>query len=75
MCLGIPGKVVEVLDGYAGRLTLVDVERAAQDQHRHARRRRPGCSSTWVFALETVDEVAAAEAMRGLEMMGRERDG
>ena len=28
-----------------------------------------------VFALETVDEVAAAEAMRGLEMMGLERDG
>ena len=25
MCLGIPGQVVEIVDGYAGQLALVDV--------------------------------------------------
>jgi hydrogenase maturation factor len=40
----------------------------------------PPAPETWVlihmgFALENVDEVAAAEAMSGVAMMGRERDG
>ena len=28
MCLGIPGRVRELLDGYGGQLALVDVEGA-----------------------------------------------
>ena len=28
MCLGIPGRVVEIVAGYAGQLALVDVEGA-----------------------------------------------
>ncbi|WP_423847597.1 HypC/HybG/HupF family hydrogenase formation chaperone, partial [Aeromicrobium sp.] len=31
MCLGIPGRVVEVLDGYADQLALVDVEGAQRN--------------------------------------------
>ena len=30
MCLGIPGQVVEMLDGYGGQLALVDVQGAAR---------------------------------------------
>ena len=29
MCLGIPGRVVELVDGYGGQLALVDVEGAS----------------------------------------------
>ena len=31
MCLGIPGQVIRLLDGYSGQLALVDV---ADPQHR-----------------------------------------
>ena len=42
MCLGIPGQVVEMVDGYGDQLALVDVDgRPAPGQHRHARRRPP----------------------------------
>lgn len=75
----IPGKVIEVLDGYAGRLALVDVE-GAQRKINIGMLHDPPAPETWVlihigFARENVDEVAAAEAMSGVEMMGRERDG
>ncbi|WP_405754068.1 carbamoyltransferase HypF [Streptomyces sp. NBC_01411] len=78
MCLGIPGRVVELVDGYAGQLALVDVE--------GARRRinvgmldSPPADGDWVllhmgFALEVIDAAKAGEALSGLEMMGRARD-
>ena len=79
MCLGIPGQVVEKLEGYGGQLPLIDVEGARrkvnigmlEDQHL-----QPG---DWVlihmgFAVERVDEAGAEQAMSGLEMMGRPRD-
>ncbi|MFE3738185.1 carbamoyltransferase HypF [Streptomyces sp. NPDC059134] len=74
MCLGIPGRVVETVEGYAGQLALVDVE--------GARRRvnvgmldTPPAAGDWVllhmgFALEVIDEAKASEALAGLEMMG-----
>ncbi|WP_328320234.1 carbamoyltransferase HypF [Streptomyces sp. NBC_00388] len=77
MCLGIPGRVVELVDGYAGQLALVDVE--------GARRRinvgmldTPPAGGDWVllhmgFALEVIDAAKAGEALSGLEMMGRGR--
>ncbi|MFD6331929.1 carbamoyltransferase HypF [Streptomyces niveus] len=74
MCLGIPGRVVEIVEGYADQLALVDVEGA---------RRRinvgmldvPPAAGDWVllhmgFAMEIIDETKAAEALSGLEMMG-----
>jgi hydrogenase maturation protein HypF len=79
VCLGIPGRVVEIVEGYAGQLALVDVEGA---------RRRvnigmldvPPEPGDWVllhmgFALEIIDETKAGEALSGLEMMGRARTG
>jgi hydrogenase expression/formation protein HypC len=78
MCLGIPGQVIEMLEGYGGQLALVDVSGAQRkinigmlelDQQHLA----PG---DWVlihmgFALERIDEAEAREALSGLELMGR----
>ena len=78
MCLGIPGQVIEMLEGYGGQLALVDVSGAQRkinigmlelDQQHLA----PG---DWVlihmgFALDRIDEAGAQEALAGLEMMGR----
>ncbi|MDJ0462611.1 carbamoyltransferase HypF [Streptomyces sp. H27-C3] len=79
MCLGIPGRVVETVDGYADQLVLVDVE--------GARRRvnigmldTPPADGDWVllhmgFAVEVIDEAQARKALSGLEMMGQARPG
>ncbi len=81
MCLGIPGQVVERVDGYGGMLALVDVEGATRrinlgmlpDPEADV---APG---DWVlihmgFAVEKVDAAGAERAMQGLELMGRGRD-
>jgi hydrogenase expression/formation protein HypC len=81
MCLGIPGQVIEMLEGYAGQLALVDVSGAARkvnigmlelDQQELS----PG---DWVlihmgFAMERISEAEASEALAGLELMGRPRE-
>jgi hydrogenase expression/formation protein HypC len=78
MCLGIPGQVIEMLEGYGGQLALVDVSGAPRkinigmlelDQQDLA----PG---DWVlihmgFALDRIDKAEAQEALAGLELMGR----
>lgn len=82
MCLGIPGRVVERVDGYGDQLALVDVLGAQQrvnvgmleDDEQAAL--APG---DWVvihmgFIVERVTEAAAEKAMAGLEMMGQSRD-
>ncbi|MCQ4117705.1 HypC/HybG/HupF family hydrogenase formation chaperone [Rhodococcus tibetensis] len=79
MCLGIPGRVVRMLEGYGNQLALVDVvgeERRVNigmlDDDVHL---GPG---DWIvihmgFAMEKVDEAGAEKAMAGLELMGRAR--
>ena len=81
MCLGIPGQVIEMVDGYGGQLALVDVQGARRkinigmlelDQQQLA-------SGDWVlihmgFAVERVDAAGAEQALQGLELMGRSRD-
>ncbi|MFF9348812.1 carbamoyltransferase HypF [Streptomyces sp. NPDC014734] len=74
MCLGIPGRVVDIVEGYAGQLALVDVE--------GVRRRvnigmldAPPAADDWVllhmgFALRVIGEAEAASALSGLTMMG-----
>jgi hydrogenase expression/formation protein HypC len=77
MCLGIPGQVVEVVDGYAGQLALVDVQGVSrrinlgmldpEDQQVDA--------GDWVlihmgFALERIDQAGADRALEGLRLMG-----
>ena len=81
MCLGIPGQVIEMVEGYDGQLALVDVQGARRkinigmlelDQQQLS-------GGDWVlihmgFAVERVDAEAAEQALRGLELMGRSRD-
>jgi hydrogenase maturation protein HypF len=78
MCLGIPGRVVEVLPGFAGQLALVDVQ-GAERRVNIGMLDTPPPPGQWVlihmgFAVEVVDEQAADEALAGLELMGRPRD-
>jgi hydrogenase assembly chaperone HypC/HupF len=82
MCLGIPGRVVELLDGYAGQLAMVNVQGATRrinlgmldPEEQHVTR------GDWVlihmgFAVERIDEAKADEALDGLRMMGSGSDG
>jgi hydrogenase expression/formation protein HypC len=76
MCLGIPGQVVHMLEGYGGQLALVDVV----GEHRRVNvgmlpeeTFEPG---DWViihmgFVVEKTDRAGAEAAMAGLELMGR----
>jgi hydrogenase maturation protein HypF len=78
MCLGIPGRVVQLVPGNAGQLALVDVV-GAQRQVNVGMLDAPPVPGAWVlihmgFALEVIDATAAGAAMSGLEMLGRARD-
>jgi hydrogenase expression/formation protein HypC len=76
VCLGIPGRVITMLDGYHGQLALVDVagaERKVNIGMLDDDNLGPG---DWVvihmgFAVERVTEAGAAEALAGLELVGR----
>ena len=79
MCLGIPGQVVRMLDGYSGQLALVDV--AGQNRKVNVgmlpeETFEPG---DWViihmgFVVEKTDQAGAEQAMAGLELMARGDD-
>ncbi|MEO6604460.1 MAG: HypC/HybG/HupF family hydrogenase formation chaperone [Aeromicrobium sp.] len=78
MCLGIPGRVVEIVEGFADQLALVDVE-GAQRRINIGMLDDPPAAGDWIlihmgFALELIDETKAKEALSGLEMMGQARD-
>ncbi|MDX6325021.1 MAG: hydrogenase maturation protein HypF, partial [Nocardioidaceae bacterium] len=78
MCLGIPGRVVEIVEGFADQLALVDVE-GAQRRINVGMLDEPPEIGDWVlihmgFAMEVIDAGKAAEAISGLEMMGQRRD-
>lgn len=79
MCLGIPGRVIRLLEGYGGQLALVDVvgeSRRINIGLLDDAGLEPG---DWViihmgFAMERVDEAGAERALAGLELMGRGPD-
>ena len=76
MCLGIPGRVRELLDGYGGQLALVDVEGAPRKVNIGMLDEGTVTAGDWVvihmgFAVEKVDEQGAQRARAGLELMGR----
>jgi hydrogenase maturation protein HypF len=78
MCLGIPGRVVQIVPGYAGQLALVDVV-GAERRVNIGMLDAPPVAGDWVlihmgFALEVIDAARAEEAMGGLELMGQPRD-
>jgi hydrogenase expression/formation protein HypC len=80
MCLGIPGRVVAMVDGYGGQLALVDVEGAQRKVNVGMMEDQDFKPGEWVlihmgFVVERVDAAGAEKAMTGLELMGRPRDG
>jgi hydrogenase expression/formation protein HypC len=79
MCLGIPGRVVQVLDGYGGQLALVDVAGETRKVNVGMLPDETFAPGDWViihmgFVVEKTDKAGADEAMAGLELMGRGRD-
>jgi len=79
MCLGIPGQVVRMLDGYDGQLALVDVAGKQRKVSVGMLPEETFASGDWViihmgFAVERTDRAGAKQAMAGLELMGRGRD-
>jgi hydrogenase expression/formation protein HypC len=82
MCLGIPGRVVERVEGYGDQLALVDVlgvQRRVNIGMLDDADQAALAPGDWViihvgFVVERVDEAGAEQAMAGLELMGQRRD-
>lgn len=79
MCLGIPGQVVELVEGYDGQLALVDVQGAQRRINVGMLEDEQISPGDWVlihmgFALNRIDETEAHDALAGLELMGRARE-
>ena len=75
MCLGIPGRVVEIVDGYHGQLALVDVSGAHRKVNIGLLEDDPAQTGDWViihmgFAVEKTDQRGAEAALAGLRLMG-----
>lgn len=78
MCLGIPGRIVEVVEGFDDQLALVDVEGAQRRVNIGMLDEMPAAGD-WIlihmgFAMELIDETQAQEAIAGLEMLGQSRE-
>ncbi|MFG1929788.1 HypC/HybG/HupF family hydrogenase formation chaperone [Mycobacterium sp. NPDC048908] len=75
MCLGIPGRVIRMLEGYGDQLALVDV---AGEQRKVNVGMLPELTFSpgdWViihmgFVVEKTDKAGADAAMAGLQLMG-----
>ena len=75
MCLGIPGRVVTMLDGYEGQLALVDVAGEQRKVNVGMLPEATFAPGDWViihmgFVVEKTDAQGAAAAMAGLRLMG-----
>lgn len=75
MCLGIPGRVVRMLDGYGGMMALVDVEGTHRNVNVGMLPEETFAPGDWViihmgFAVEKTDSTGAAAALSGLRLMG-----
>jgi hydrogenase expression/formation protein HypC len=78
MCLGIPGQVVSMVEGYGNQLALVDVVGAQRKVNIGMLDDQELAPGDWVvihmgFAMERIDAAGAEAALAGLEMMGRPR--
>jgi hydrogenase expression/formation protein HypC len=77
MCLGIPGRVVRMVDGYGGQLALVDVAGEQRKVNVGMLPEETFDAGDWViihmgFVVEKTDEAGANQALAGLRLM---RDG
>jgi hydrogenase expression/formation protein HypC len=78
MCLGIPGQVIRMLEGYEGQLALVDVTGEPRRVNIGMLPDETFSPGDWViihmgFVVEKTDRAGAEQAMAGLELMGRGR--
>lgn len=76
MCLGIPGQVVRMLDGYEGQLALVDVVGENRKVNIGMMPEETFNPGDWIiihmgFAIEKTDRAGADAAMAGLQLLGR----
>ncbi len=74
MCLGIPGRVVQLLDGYDGQLALVDVCGENRKVNVGMLPEETFGPGDWVivhmgFVVEKTDAAGAAQALAGLELL------
>jgi hydrogenase expression/formation protein HypC len=79
MCLGIPGQVVRMLDGYNDQVALVDVVGEHRKVNVGMLPEETFAPGDWViihmgFVVEKTDRAGAEQAMAGLELLGRGRD-
>jgi hydrogenase expression/formation protein HypC len=79
MCLGIPGQVVRMLEGYGDQLALVNVAGEDRKVNVGMLPEETFTGGDWViihmgFVVEKTDREGADAAMAGLEMMGRGGD-
>jgi hydrogenase assembly chaperone HypC/HupF len=77
VCLGIPGEVVSMVEGYGDQLALVDVQGVSRRVN-VGMLEEPPAAGQWVlihmgFALQLTDRDGADAAMSGLELIGRPR--
>jgi hydrogenase expression/formation protein HypC len=75
MCLGIPGQVVRMLDGYNDQVALVDVVGEQRKVNVGMLPEETFSPGDWViihmgFVVEKTDKAGAEEAMAGLKLMG-----
>ena len=79
MCLGIPGQVIRMLEGYGDQLALVDVAGENRKVNVGMLPEETFAAGDWViihmgFVVEKTDRAGADAAMAGLELIGRGRD-
>ncbi|MET0953849.1 MAG: carbamoyltransferase HypF [Aeromicrobium sp.] len=79
MCLGIPGRVTQMAEGFGGQIALVDVEGVSR-QINIGMLDSPPAPGDWVLihmgmALEVVPEATARDARTGLTLVGSGSDG
>jgi hydrogenase expression/formation protein HypC len=75
MCLGIPGRIVEIMAGNAGQLAMVDVLGVQRPINLGMLENPNLAPGSWIlihmgFALEQIDEAGAQKALSGLRLMG-----
>ncbi|WP_039799237.1 HypC/HybG/HupF family hydrogenase formation chaperone [Nocardia araoensis] len=76
MCLGIPGRVLAIPDGYHGQIALVDVSGEQRKVNIGLLEDDPARPGDWViihmgFAVEKTDAAGAEAALHGLRLLQR----
>lgn len=80
MCLGIPGQVISMVEGYGGQLAVVDVAGGRRRVNIGMLPEETIGPGDWViihmgFVVEKTDAQGAEAAMTGLRLMGSGLDG